>query len=201
MKKEVSMSKVAVPNNVAGDDSTATETSSSVDYEEEQNRKEVGEKEDLKSKVEISPSKKDFDEEVNDYWFEPPIVTRPPKGAQHGRGGVFYGGNWVDIEDCVGTFVPKNCQDCPSKKACPRSMTRNAAESIRNSNSTIYDIVIIGAGCIGGAVARELSKYQLKILVSHLFRAWLYRSTNIYFGINKIISPSNITSGLKRPTT
>ncbi len=29
----------------------------------------------------------------------------------------------------------------------------------------MYDVVIVGAGCIGGAVARELSRYALKTLV------------------------------------
>ena len=28
-----------------------------------------------------------------------------------------------------------------------------------------YDVVVIGAGCVGCSVARELSKYQLKVLV------------------------------------
>ena len=30
----------------------------------------------------------------------------------------------------------------------------------------MYDVVIIGAGVTGSAVARELSRYQLKVLVS-----------------------------------
>jgi flavin-dependent dehydrogenase len=28
-----------------------------------------------------------------------------------------------------------------------------------------YDVVIVGAGCVGGAIARELSKYTVKTLV------------------------------------
>ena len=127
------------------------------------------EEEEKKEEVVMNNSDKNNDD--NDYWYEPPVVVRPPKGAQHGRGGVFYGGNWVDIEDCVGTFIPENCKTCPSKKSCrpPRSMSRNAAEAVAKateSNGNItYDAVIVGAGCIGGAVARELSKYELKILV------------------------------------
>jgi hypothetical protein len=35
-----------------------------------------------------------------------------------------------------------------------------------DSEGDDYDVVIVGAGCIGGAVARELSKYSLRTLVS-----------------------------------
>ena len=28
---------------------------------------------------------------------------------------------------------------------------------------TIYDIAVIGAGAVGSAIARELSRYQLKV--------------------------------------
>lgn len=92
------------------------------------------------------------------YWYEPPPVIKPPTGKQHGKGGVFYGGSWLDIEDCAGTFVTENCASCEHKTACPRSQSRNA------TFDTDYDVMLIGAGCIGAAIARELSKYKLKIL-------------------------------------
>jgi len=45
--------------------------------------------------------------------------------------GAYYGGKWVDIEDCGGTFQPDSskCSGCPEKSSCPRSQSRNAAES------------------------------------------------------------------------
>lgn len=91
----------------------------------------------------------------------PPPIIRQPK--QHGVNGVYYGGEWVDIEDCSSSF---SCATCPNKeheKPCPRSRTRHSS-SLRGTPNH-YDIVIIGAGCIGGAIARELSKYQLSVLV------------------------------------
>ena len=82
---------------------------------------------------------------------------------QHGVKGVYYGGNWLDIEDCDKNFSnPKNCAGCTSveQQSCPRSRSRNA----ELMDSTEYDVVIVGAGCIGAAIARELSKYALKTL-------------------------------------
>jgi glycerol-3-phosphate dehydrogenase len=29
----------------------------------------------------------------------------------------------------------------------------------------VYDVVVVGAGCIGGAIARELSRYDLRVLL------------------------------------
>ena len=81
---------------------------------------------------------------------------------QHGVKGVYYGGNWLDIEDCDKTFQnPPDCSGCTKKQEgkCPRSRSRNADLSTKE-----YDIVIVGAGCIGAAIARELSKYSLKVL-------------------------------------
>ncbi len=44
---------------------------------------------------------------------------------------------------------------------CPRSRsTRSAAKS-----DGTYDVIIIGAGCIGGAIARELSKTNASVLL------------------------------------
>jgi hypothetical protein len=87
----------------------------------------------------------------------PPVPTR-----QHGVQGVYYAGDWVDIEDCDGLFtgVEASCSGCDFADVCPRSQTRNAAAS----KVDIYDVLVIGAGCIGAAVARELSKHQLSIV-------------------------------------
>lgn len=94
----------------------------------------------------------------------PPV--RHPR--QHGVKGVYYGGDWVDIEDCDGTFHPdpSKCSGCPNNspsKPCPRSKTRHDAS--KDGKGKEYDIVVVGAGCIGGAIARELSKYKLSVLV------------------------------------
>jgi glycerol-3-phosphate dehydrogenase len=78
-----------------------------------------------------------------------------PTNHLHGRLGVFCGGDWIsmadaptqwnqDIEDVAGSCKDtKRCQDLPENE---------------------YDVVIIGAGCIGSSVARELSRHHLKVL-------------------------------------
>ncbi|MGB3366917.1 MAG: FAD-dependent oxidoreductase, partial [Acidaminobacteraceae bacterium] len=38
-------------------------------------------------------------------------------------------------------------------------------QGTRNSPAIMYDVVIIGAGVIGACIARELSKYNLSILI------------------------------------
>ncbi len=110
-----------------------------------------------------------------------PIPTPPPnrKLPQHGVNGVYYGGAWVDIEDCVktGYTLPPNqqssgeqfqykCQSCPNKDTCKKnSRSRSVLDSSKDGNGINYDVCIIGAGCIGSAIARELSKYQLSVLL------------------------------------
>ncbi|KAL7431488.1 hypothetical protein ACHAXM_002729 [Skeletonema potamos] len=93
-------------------------------------------------------------------------LTPPPdrKLNQHGVKGVYYGGSWVDLEDCADTFQPdpSKCSGCPTRTTCPRSQSRNAAAADKD---TVYDVVIIGAGCIGTSIARELSRYSLKTLL------------------------------------
>ena len=78
----------------------------------------------------------------------------------------------MDIEDCDGAFTvsEEKCSGCPNntpKKPCPRSRSRpnNSKKSSTNDEENhVYDILIVGAGCIGAAIARELSKYSLDIL-------------------------------------
>jgi len=100
----------------------------------------------------------------------PNVYEAPPdrKLPQHGVKGAFYAGHWVDLEDCAGTFQPDSskCSQCPTRSTCPRSQSRNAVASTSSKDEeVIYDIVIIGAGCIGSAIARELSRYSLKTLL------------------------------------
>ena len=101
--------------------------------------------------------------------------TKHRELPQHGVKGVFYGGDWLDMEDCVGKFteLPEDsCSSCPAP--CPRSRSRKM--SIKPDGT--YDVVIIGAGCIGSAIARELSKYQLAIL-------WLEAADDVSQGDRK----------------
>lgn len=78
----------------------------------------------------------------------------------------------MDIEDCDGAFTisEEKCSGCPNntpKKPCPRSRSRPNNSSKKNQDDEenhVYDILIVGAGCIGAAIARELSKYALDIL-------------------------------------
>jgi glycine/D-amino acid oxidase-like deaminating enzyme len=96
----------------------------------------------------------------------------PPR--QHGVKGVYYAGEWLDIEYCDGKFnaSERSCSGCDFKEACPRSLSRNAAAAMNGSSTkqqkeqkhVVYDVLIVGAGCIGAAIARELSRYQLTVL-------------------------------------
>ncbi len=97
---------------------------------------------------------------------------------QHGVNGAYYAGSWVDIEDCANTFHPSEdtptsgeqfkaqCQSCPNydthQGGC-RSKSR--LDSSKDQQGVMYDVVIVGAGCIGSAIARELSKYNLSVLL------------------------------------
>ena len=96
--------------------------------------------------------------------LEPPPDRKLP---QHGVKGAYYAGHWVDLEDCAGKFQPdpSTCSQCPTQSECPRSQSRNAAKSTFSQEEIIYDVVIIGSGCIGSAIARELSRYSLKTLL------------------------------------
>lgn len=87
---------------------------------------------------------------------------------QHGVKGVYVGGEWVDIEDCGkkfsiegGSHCSSNGQDLSKCAACPRSRSHNSAAKADGT----YDVVIIGAGCIGTSIARELSKTTASVLV------------------------------------
>ena len=99
---------------------------------------------------------------------------------QHGVKGVYYGGNWLDIEDCAGTFteVQEKCSGCTRQpaddRACPRSRSKEQA----SPNGVDYDVCIVGAGCIGAAVARELSKYSLSV-------CWLEAADDVSQGATK----------------
>ncbi|GMH78834.1 hypothetical protein TrST_g8155 [Triparma strigata] len=90
------------------------------------------------------------------------------KVRQHGVKGAYVGGDWVDIEDCgerfnITTPTPsdKSCESCPNQTTCPRSRTRHVSAKEDGS----YDVVVVGGGCVGASIARELTKYDLSILL------------------------------------
>jgi glycerol-3-phosphate dehydrogenase len=96
------------------------------------------------------------------------VDTKKEEPRQHGVKGVYYAGEWLDIEDCDGKFTvsERSCSACDFEQACPRSLSRNAAATLKDSSKKqhVYDVLIVGAGCIGAAIARELSRYQLSVL-------------------------------------
>ena len=75
-------------------------------------------------------------------------MAKVPKPPVHCSKGAYVGGDWVNIEDCVEAFnMHKRCGGETEGKcaACPRSRTR--VQSAHSDGS--YDVVVIGAGCIG----------------------------------------------------
>lgn len=87
----------------------------------------------------------------------------PPKAQprQHGIDGAYVGGDWVPIEECgekfpfAGKSCSRNCATCPRSQSLKSTVPVNG----------IYDVVVIGSGCIGGAIARELSKTNNHVIL------------------------------------
>lgn len=106
-------------------------------------------------------------------------ISMPPSTRQHGVKGVYHAGEWLDLEDCdeVFTNIEDKCSGCNTKGKCPRSRSRPNASSL-SSKGTNYDVAIIGAGCVGAAIARELAKYQLDVL-------WLEAADDVSQGATK----------------
>lgn len=95
------------------------------------------------------------------------MATKVPKVERkiHCDKGAYVGGKWIDMEDLGESFLigdkgsHKKCGgDC---SVCPRSRSRNSA--IKKDGA--YDVIVIGAGCIGSAISRELSKTTNSILL------------------------------------
>jgi glycerol-3-phosphate dehydrogenase len=103
-------------------------------------------------------------------------VDKSPPTRQHGVKGVYYAGDWLDLEDCAGRFSAdeSKCSGCDHYgEACPRSRSRKVL-----GDGRAYDLAVIGAGCIGAAVARELSKYACTVL-------WLESADDVSQGATK----------------
>jgi L-2-hydroxyglutarate oxidase LhgO len=99
------------------------------------------------------------------------MVAKQREARQHGDKGVYCGGDWVDIEDCGENF---NISEGTSDKTCSNFSTtsskcatcpRSRSKYVQSHSDGTYDVIIIGAGCIGSAIARELSKKDLSILL------------------------------------
>ena len=151
--------------------------------------------------------------------------------VRHGDKGVYYAGEWLDIEDCDGKFTvdEAKCSGCDFTGPCPRSSSRNVGQQADKKDG-IYDVLVgtflkrkkndttsllrhivvspskkeqrgrcnltkrlllcfpsllfpplflllllllltinliktVGAGCIGGCIVRELSRYKLSVLL------------------------------------
>lgn len=89
-------------------------------------------------------------------------VTDVTKGEVHGENGAFVAGYWVPYDDCAEHFnIKGGSNEQVPAEPCPRSRTRNSAAKADGS----YDVAIIGAGAIGSAIARELSKTTASVVV------------------------------------
>jgi glycine/D-amino acid oxidase-like deaminating enzyme len=106
-----------------------------------------------------------------------PPAAAPPPPPQHGVKGVYYAGEWLDFENLNGKFnvSEDSCSGCDHKEACPRSKSRNTATPDADG---VYDVCIIGAGCIGAAVARQLASYKLSVV-------WLEAADDVSQGATK----------------
>jgi glycerol-3-phosphate dehydrogenase len=73
----------------------------------------------------------------------------------HGEKGLFCGGKFLSIEECAAQVYPNASGD-----AFKSGKTRRV-----NVDDADWDVAIIGAGCVGGAIARELAKTTAKVIL------------------------------------
>ena len=76
------------------------------------------------------------------------------------QGGAYVAGYWSPIEDCKETF---NIENGSNEKAVPAARSATSLSAAKADGT--YDVAIIGAGCIGAAVARELSKTTASVIM------------------------------------
>ncbi len=75
----------------------------------------------------------------------------------------YVAGVWADIETCHALFEPDGTPRTVKKSQFPRSQSFSPRS--RQPPDGVWDVVIVGAGCIGACVARELSKSHLYVLL------------------------------------
>ena len=63
-----------------------------------------------------------------------------------------------DIEDVMTTTCRGSA--CPKLSQCSNAIATNDVEA-----DVVWDVVVIGAGVVGCAISRELSRYHLRVLV------------------------------------
>ena len=82
--------------------------------------------------------------------------TTPPAVGRHvhGDNGVYYAGCWVDMEDLGRAW-------CPPAQAFSGDAVRPPPAPLTPGYDC--DVAVIGAGCIGAAIARELTKFALRV--------------------------------------
>ena len=96
--------------------------------------------------------------------FSPKLskVTDITTGPVHGEGGAYVAGYWVPYDNCDEHFnIKGGSNEKVDPLPCPRSRTRHSAAKEDGS----YDVAIIGGGCIGAAIARELSKTSASVVM------------------------------------
>jgi hypothetical protein len=75
----------------------------------------------------------------------------------HGDKGVYYCGSWVDVEDLGKEWLMRSVRYSDETRVAPPARAATPGFD--------YDVCVVGAGCIGAAVARELSRYALRVVL------------------------------------
>lgn len=91
-----------------------------------------------------------------------PTTTR----KLHGDGGVFRAGKWVaiqDLEDLVAS--PQSPRSLPRIRSTGINQQAQARKNNIGADADDFDVCVIGAGCVGSAVARELAKTLCRVVL------------------------------------
>ena len=82
----------------------------------------------------------------------PTAPTDSPATVRHVHGdkGVYYAGCWTDMEDLGRAWCPPQERWSGSSRVTPPLPAAGTGYDA--------DVVIIGAGCVGASIARELSR-------------------------------------------